>query len=46
MAKKFKDRYVLGEGYPWVCGGGPDYRTVAISDTPGNPKFISLQYPL
>lgn len=48
MTTKFKDRYVLGEGYPWVTGlGKPDcpYTDVRLWPEPKASKPIEIDWP-
>ncbi len=40
----FKNKYVLGEGYPWALGTGP-YKEIALSNTAVGMSFIPLEFP-
>ena len=39
----FKDRYVLGEGYPWPIGIDC-YDSIALSESKEYAKFIDLSH--
>ena len=40
-----KKRYILGEGYPWAMGVGPEYREVALKDGQVGGTNIPLAWP-
>lgn len=41
---RFKDRYVLGEGYPWALGDGPYYE-INLQPEPYESERIPLEWP-
>lgn len=43
-AKKFQDRYILGEGYPWAMGKGP-YTEVGLTEHNRGTLFQELAFP-
>lgn len=48
MAKKFKDRYVLGEGYPWVDGLGNvefPYMKLSVKKENHGSESLVLMFP-
>jgi hypothetical protein len=42
--KEFKDRYVLGVGYPWAFGEEP-YQQIGINIDPEGINSVILQFP-
>jgi hypothetical protein len=46
VSKKFKDTYVLGEGYPWVMGLGPNYRELALCSKPAGGPDMYIKFPI
>ena len=49
MTDKFKSRYVLGEGYPWVNGLGPGthypYYEVVMNEENMTSDRIKINWP-
>lgn len=41
---KFKDRYVLGEGYPWAWGLKP-YQTIGINKEKNGLNAKNIKFP-
>ena len=45
MNDVFKNRYVLGEGYPWMMGVGEN-KKLSLSETPIGLRTVFLDFPL
>jgi len=41
---KFKNKYVLGEGYPWALGLGP-YHSVGVVKGSVGVNYVPLKFP-
>lgn len=44
-AREFKDRYVLGEGYPWALGIGPYYEINLHPEPYVQGERVPLDWP-
>lgn len=45
MKKIFKDRYVLGTGYPWAMGINPHTEVALCTDQKGT-NFKPIKFPI
>jgi hypothetical protein len=44
--KKFKKRYVLGEGYPWAFGENLPYKQIGLCSKHIGTQLVSVDFPL